>query len=70
MAFNELVSGLSAGTAYHWRMRLRYHPVTTPFQQRSRWVTMPWNGWQEQDLRIAPSVGHDIYLPLVLRDSP
>jgi hypothetical protein len=49
--FNELVSGLSEGTVYHWRVRLRYHPVTAPFQQCSRWLTMPWNGWQEQDLR-------------------
>jgi hypothetical protein len=49
--FGELVSGLSTNTAYHWRLRLCYHPVTTPFQQHSRWLTVPWNGWQEQDLR-------------------
>ena len=49
---NELVSGLSANTAYHWRVRLRYHPATTPFQQYSRWLTMPWNGWQEARLRM------------------
>jgi len=47
----ELVSGLSANTAYHWRVRLLYKPGTTPFQQHSPWLTMPWNGWQEQDLR-------------------
>ncbi|MEW5986174.1 MAG: FG-GAP-like repeat-containing protein [Chloroflexota bacterium] len=49
--FNELVSNLNPGTAYHWRVCLLYDPVTTPFQQYSRWLTMPWNGWQEQDLR-------------------
>jgi len=53
VAFNELASGMSADTAYHWRVRLCYHPGTTPFQQHSRWLTIPWNGWQEQDLRIA-----------------
>ncbi|MCP4709599.1 MAG: hypothetical protein GY869_13310, partial [Planctomycetes bacterium] len=46
----ELVSGLSIDTRYHWRARLHYHPVTTPFQQYSRWFTIPWNGWQEVDL--------------------
>lgn len=50
---NELVSGLSAATTYHWRVRFLYHPVTTPFQQTSRWFTQPWNGWNETDLRTA-----------------
>lgn len=50
-AFNELVSGLSAGTAYHWRVRLHYHPTDTPYQSHGRWLTMPWNGWNETDLR-------------------
>jgi len=40
-------------TGIRWRVRLRYHPATTPFQQFSRWLTMPWNGWNEQDLRTA-----------------
>ena len=35
-------------------MRLHYHPATTPFQGYSRWLTVPWNGWAEQDLRIGP----------------
>jgi YD repeat-containing protein len=47
---SELVDGLARDTAYHWRVRLRYHPAGTPFQQASRWLTMPWNGWEEQDL--------------------
>ena len=63
---NELVSGLAFDTAYHWRVRLHYHPATTPFQQYSRWLTMPWNGWTEQDLRT----GSPTYLPLVLRTYP
>jgi hypothetical protein len=49
---NELVSGLSPNTTYHWRARLLYNPATTPLQQYGRWMTMPWNGWQETDLRI------------------
>jgi len=49
-ALNELVTGLTDNTAYHWRVRLRYHPATTPFQQTSRWLTQPWNGWQEKRL--------------------
>jgi hypothetical protein len=51
-ALSELVDNLSADTAYHWRVRLHYHPASTPYQQYSRWLTVPWNGWQEQDLRI------------------
>jgi hypothetical protein len=50
---NELVSGLTASTAYHWRVRLHYSPDRLPFQPASRWLTMPWNGWQEKDLRTA-----------------
>jgi hypothetical protein len=65
---NNRVGGLATGTAYHWRVRLHYHPATTPFQQYSRWLTMPWNGWQEQDLRTgSPNV---VYLPLALRAYP
>lgn len=53
MGINELVTGLSSFTPYHWRMRLKYHPTTTPYQQYSRWLTIPINGWQEADLRTA-----------------
>ncbi|HSR33898.1 MAG TPA: FG-GAP-like repeat-containing protein, partial [Anaerolineae bacterium] len=52
------------GMPYHWRMRFRYHPGTTPFMPASRWVTVPWNGWNEQDLRTS---GARILLPLSLR---
>ena len=64
-AFNELVTGLSANTVYHWRVRVRYHPATTPFQQYSRWFTQPWNGWQEADFRTAAQTR--LYLPLIMR---
>jgi hypothetical protein len=68
--FNELAVA-SANTAYHWRARLHYHPVTTPFQQRGRWVTMPWNGWNEQDLRVETDPASEgrikVFLPIVLR---
>ncbi len=33
-------------------MRLCYNPATTPFQQYSRWFTMPWDGWQQADFRV------------------
>jgi len=32
-------------------MRLLYHPASTPFQQHSRWLSSPWNGPEETDLR-------------------
>ncbi len=53
-AIDELVEDLLPSTVYHWRMRLRYHPAVTPWQQCSRWITQPWEGWNEADLRIAP----------------
>jgi uncharacterized protein YegL len=56
-ALNELVSNLALDTAYHWRVRLRYHPAGAPFQPYSRWLTNPWRGWQETRLRTATSSG-------------
>jgi hypothetical protein len=50
-ALTQAVTGLSPSTAYHWRVRLRYDMVTTPFAQRSRWITVPWGGWNETMLR-------------------
>ena len=52
-SLSELASGLIEATPYHWRVRLKYHPATTPFQQWSRWLTIPWKGWQETMLRTA-----------------
>ncbi len=57
---DELVNGLSADTLYHWRVRLLYHPATTPFQQYSRWLTVPWNGWNEARLRTGAATTGDL----------
>jgi hypothetical protein len=67
-SFVGLLGGyeLSPGTPYHWRLRLRYNPATTPFMPASRWVTIPWNGWNEEDFRTS---GSPVRLPLVLRNS-
>jgi hypothetical protein len=53
---NELVSSLEPDS-YHWRVRLLYDPVTSPFQQKSRWFTVPWNGWNETDLSLGSFIG-------------
>jgi len=48
------VTGLDDATPYHWRIRLLYDTVTTPFAPHSRWITIPWKGWQETMLRTSP----------------
>jgi hypothetical protein len=53
---DEVATGLSVGTPYHWRVRLHYQPAASPFQQSSRWLTVPWKGWQEWMLRTAAPV--------------
>jgi hypothetical protein len=53
---DELVPSQPPG-GLHWRMRVLYDPVTTPFAQASRWLTVPWNGWNEIDLRLGAFVG-------------
>jgi hypothetical protein len=52
----ELVTGLSPGTLYHWRLRFL---TGNPLFPRSPWLTLPDNGAGEADLRTAgqPSVG-------------
>ncbi len=57
VALSEIETGLFDVTPYHWRVRLRYDPVTTPFAQRSRWLTMRWKGWQQAMLRTADPSG-------------
>ncbi len=59
-----VTGALSAGVPYHWRVRLCYDPATTPWMPCSRWVTNPWNGWNEQDFR---TYGSQIFLPVILR---
>ena len=54
------MSGLEPG-AYHWRLRLLYDPVTTPFASASRWFSVPRNGWEERDLTISPFVGGKVW---------
>jgi hypothetical protein len=53
--FDEPVGGLTSGTLYHWRARLHYHPFDSSwiFPLHSSWFTVPWNGWEEADLRTA-----------------
>jgi hypothetical protein len=48
----------------HWRIRLRYHPSNALGQPASRWMHVPWNGWNEADFRTP---FHHVYMPLVLR---
>ena len=56
---------LSPGTAYHWRVRWRYYPAYMPFMPAGRWLTVPWNGWNETDFRTK---GSRIFLPVVMRN--
>jgi len=58
-------SQISSCNPFHWRLRVLYRPSTTPFMPASRWMTIPWNGWNEMDLR--PS-GMCVSLPIILRD--
>jgi len=54
------VSGLVRTTPYHWRARLLFDPVTSPFLPRGRWTVVPLNGWHETDLRtphVLPGAG-------------
>ncbi len=57
---NESVSGLEPG-GYHWRVRFLYSPATSPFQQASRWLSVPWNGSQERDLAVSPFYGGAVW---------
>ncbi len=36
---------------YHWRVRLGYQPTHLPWQRFGRWMTTPWQGWLQADLR-------------------
>ena len=63
--FSISVGYLDWGTTYHWRMRVLYRPATTPWMPASRWMTVPWNGWNEEDFR---TVGSRVFLPLALRE--
>jgi len=43
-------------------MRTLYDPGTTPWMPAGRWATVPWNGWNEEDLSTP---GSHPFLPLV-----
>ncbi|MDM7913779.1 MAG: integrin alpha [Candidatus Eisenbacteria bacterium] len=53
ISFNRLVSGLNAGTQYHWRVRAKYDLAKSPFQRNGPWLQIPVNGWNETDLSTA-----------------
>jgi hypothetical protein len=46
---SEDVTSLSAGTAYHWRVRLLYAPLYYEGSLHSRWLSIGPNGWNETD---------------------
>jgi hypothetical protein len=46
---SEDVIGLDYATAYHWRVRLKYDPVTYNDAIYSRWLSIGPNGWNETD---------------------
>jgi hypothetical protein len=50
---DQLVSGLSPDTPYHWRVRAKYDLARTPFQPQGPWMHIPLNGWNEAGLRTA-----------------
>jgi hypothetical protein len=52
-----------AGAQYHWRVRWSYTATTNPFLPHSRWLHMPYHGWNEPDLRGG---GFSLFLPLLI----
>lgn len=56
---------IKKGQPLHWRMRLLYVPASLPFMPASRWITNPWNGWQEKDFI---SDGTIIWIPLATKN--
>lgn len=55
---------LESGSNQHWRLRWQYNPATTPWMPASRWVGMPYHGWNEAYFRTKSN--YKIYLPLSL----
>ncbi len=49
---DDKVTGLFAGSQFHWRARLLYDQVSMPYQSRGRWMTNANNGWQQADLLL------------------
>ena len=46
-ALSQTVLGLATTSPFHWRVRLHYQPASAPYQPQSRWLTVPWGGWNE-----------------------
>jgi hypothetical protein len=57
---DELLTGLSADSQYHWRARLLYDPASMPYQLHSRWITNANNGWQQADLLLGTLSGSSV----------
>jgi hypothetical protein len=51
--FSQLLVDSAEGRIYHWRGRVIYQPGNIYGLVHSRWVTQPWNGWNEMDFRTA-----------------
>jgi hypothetical protein len=58
---SEDVTGLSEATAYHWRVRLKYDPVTYNNAVHSRWLSIGPNGWNETDFITTSMAGIEDY---------
>ncbi len=58
---SEDVTGLSTATAYHWRVRLKYDPVTYNNAVHSRWLSIGPNGWNETDFITTSMSGIEDY---------
>jgi hypothetical protein len=58
---SEDVTGLNEATAYHWRVRLKYDPVTYNNAVHSRWLSIGPNGWNETDFITTSMAGIEDY---------
>jgi hypothetical protein len=53
--YNQGFTDSVQGKIYHWRGRVVYKHGNIFGLVHSRWVTQPWNGWNEMDFRTAGS---------------
>jgi hypothetical protein len=51
VALTRTWTGWQQLAALHWRARLAYKPTQVPYQKFGRYVSTPWKGWNETDLR-------------------
>ena len=56
---------MQAGSVYHWRARLRFNPTSQPYLPATRWLSLPYHGWNEADLH---TLYWSNYLPVILQD--